>query len=98
MDQKIGHRDRTLRFAFIQSGWHADIVGQCRKGFMEELSDGTHDSASVDLYDVPGAFELPLLAKRLACLKTYDAIVGRRSSSMAASIATNSLHPRSCPA
>jgi 6,7-dimethyl-8-ribityllumazine synthase len=76
MDQTVGHLDRTLRFAFIQAGWHADIVGQCREGFMEELKGKAQDRASVDVFDVPGAFEIPLLAKRLGRLRTYDAIIG----------------------
>jgi len=76
VDQKVGHRGQTSRFAFIQAGWHADIVGQCREGFMQELRDRAHDGASVDVFDVPGAFEIPLVAKRLARLKAYAAIIG----------------------
>ena len=53
------------RFAFIKAKWHADIVDQALVGFQEFIPN-------VDVFDVPGAFELPLLAKRLA--PQYDAI------------------------
>lgn len=54
------------RFAFIKAKWHADIVDRAFDGFCELISD-------VDVFDVPGAFEMPLLAQRLA--PQYDAIV-----------------------
>ncbi|MEO9862961.1 MAG: 6,7-dimethyl-8-ribityllumazine synthase [Yoonia sp.] len=53
------------RFAFIKANWHADIVDQALVGFQELIPN-------VDVFDVPGAFEMPLLAKRLA--PQYDAI------------------------
>jgi 6,7-dimethyl-8-ribityllumazine synthase len=53
------------RFAFIKAKWHADIVDQALHGFREFIPN-------VDVFDVPGAFEMPLLAKRLAT--DYDAI------------------------
>ena len=53
------------RFAFIKAKWHADIVDQALVGFQEFIPN-------VDVFDVPGAFEMPLMAKRLAA--NYDAI------------------------
>ncbi|UWQ99446.1 6,7-dimethyl-8-ribityllumazine synthase [Rhodobacteraceae bacterium S2214] len=53
------------RFAFIKANWHADIVDQALVGFQELIPN-------VDVFDVPGAFEMPLLAKRLA--PQYDAV------------------------
>lgn len=47
------------RFAFIKARWHADIVDQALVGFQDLIPD-------VDVFDVPGAFEMPLLAQRLA--------------------------------
>lgn len=62
-----------LRFAFLKARWHAGIVDQAHAGFvarMEELAP----EARVDSYDVPGAFELPFLAQRLARTGCFDAI------------------------
>ena len=49
------------RYAFIKANWHADIVTQALEGFSSEIGD-----AEVHVYDVPGAFEIPLLARDLA--------------------------------
>ena len=57
------------RFAFVKARWHADIVDQAWAGFTELI-----DAAYVDVFDVPGAFEMPLLAQDLAQTGTYDAI------------------------
>lgn len=64
---------KALRFAFLKARWHADIVDRAYEGFLarlEEIAPG----AEVDAFDVPGAFELPLLAQRLAVTTRYDAI------------------------
>ena len=63
------------RIAFIQSGWHSDIVNQGRDAFLAELRRQGVARSSVDLLEVPGAFELPLLAKQLAQSGHYSAVV-----------------------
>jgi 6,7-dimethyl-8-ribityllumazine synthase len=73
---QYGLHNLAPRFAFIQTRWHADIVEQCRKGFTEEIARATDNQAVVDVFKVPGAFEIPLTAKRLSRLGVYDAIVG----------------------
>ncbi|RYE74691.1 MAG: 6,7-dimethyl-8-ribityllumazine synthase, partial [Oxalobacteraceae bacterium] len=55
-----------LRIAFIQAGWHRDIVDQCRLGFIAEMANLGHGAAGIDCYEVAGAFEIPLQAKLLA--------------------------------
>ncbi|EPX75673.1 6,7-dimethyl-8-ribityllumazine synthase [Salipiger mucosus] len=62
------------RIAFIRARWHADIVDRAHEGFVAEAAD-VLPGAEVDAYDVPGAFEMPLLAKRLAETGRYDAVV-----------------------
>ena len=58
------------RYAFIKAGWHADIVDQALVGFLQEIP-----KQSVDIFDVPGAFEMPLLAQELAGSGRYGAII-----------------------
>ncbi len=41
------------RYAFVKAGWHADVVDKALQGFLELVP-----SDDVDVYDVPGAFEL----------------------------------------
>ncbi|MEM7525263.1 MAG: 6,7-dimethyl-8-ribityllumazine synthase [Pseudomonadota bacterium] len=74
MDQST--ETRTLRFAFIQARWHDRIVDQSRRGFVDELARRTNKAAVTDVFDVPGAFEIPLTAQRLAKSGLYDGIVG----------------------
>ncbi|TEA78959.1 6,7-dimethyl-8-ribityllumazine synthase [Allopusillimonas ginsengisoli] len=63
------------RIAFIQSGWHHDIVDQCRQAFIAEISVLGHAESDIDFFDVAGAFELPLHAKMLARSGKYAAVV-----------------------
>src|SRR5262245_60424814 len=63
------------RVAFIQSCWHKDIVDQCRASFVAGLAKLGRQDVAVDLFEVPGAFEIPLQAKLLAQSGRYVAIV-----------------------
>lgn len=63
------------RFAFIQSHWHHDIVDQGRNAFLAEMGRRGVPRDAVDLFEVPGAFEIPLHAKKLARSGNYAAIV-----------------------
>ncbi len=57
------------RFAFIKARWHRDIVDQALVGFQELIP-----AEQIDIFDVPGAFEMPLLAQKLAQAGRYGAI------------------------
>jgi len=63
------------RVAFIQSAHHRDIVEACRLAFVEEV--GAHGIAQnqVGLFEVPGAYEIPLHAQLLAKTGRFTAIV-----------------------
>ena len=65
---------KSPKFAFIKARWHAEIVDQAHAGFEQRLGELDTDAA-LDCYDVPGAFEMPLLAKRLAETGRYDAVI-----------------------
>lgn len=65
---------KSLKIAFIKARWHADIVDQALVGFKQRMSELGLDG-DVRPFDVPGAFEMPLLAQKLAKTGDYDAIV-----------------------
>ncbi len=65
---------KTTRIAFIKARWHADIVDRAHDGFLAAASR-LLPGATVDAFDVPGAFEMPLLAKKLGQTGRYDAVV-----------------------
>jgi 6,7-dimethyl-8-ribityllumazine synthase len=62
------------RIAAISASWHSAIVHRARDAFLSELQRHGRDADEVDLIDVPGAFEIPLLARRLALTGRYEAI------------------------
>lgn len=74
MSQAVNHQE-SRRIAFIQASWHADIVGQARNAFLAEIDRLGHSSTDVDVFDVAGAFELPLHAKLLGASGRYAAVV-----------------------
>lgn len=57
------------RYAFVKAGWHADIVDRALDGFLELIPP-----TQVDVFDVPGAFELPLFSRDLAATGRYAAV------------------------
>jgi 6,7-dimethyl-8-ribityllumazine synthase len=57
------------RYAFIKAQWHADIVDRAYDGFCELIP-----ASQIDVFDVPGAFEMPLVAKDVAESGRYAAI------------------------
>ena len=60
----------------MQASWHADIVRQGHAGFVAECARlWPGDAPTIDVHDVPGAFEIPLLAQDLARRGGVDAIV-----------------------
>jgi len=63
------------RFCFIQAGWHTDIVNQGRDAFLAEMTRQGVLREDIDLFEVPGAFEIPLHAQQLARSGRYAAIV-----------------------
>jgi 6,7-dimethyl-8-ribityllumazine synthase len=66
---------RAARVAFIQAGWHGEIVDQARQGFAEEMTRLAFPGEIIDRFQVPGAFEIPLHAQMLARTGRYAAIV-----------------------
>ncbi|MET0315686.1 MAG: 6,7-dimethyl-8-ribityllumazine synthase [Rhodococcus fascians] len=63
------------RIAFVQARWHRNIVDRARDGFTEKMLALGYPRDDLEFFEVPGAFEIPLSAKRLATSGGYDAIV-----------------------
>jgi 6,7-dimethyl-8-ribityllumazine synthase len=64
-----------FRVAIVSSRWHRDIVANATAAIRTELGRTYEPPGKVDHYEVPGAFEIPLHAKRLAASGAYDAII-----------------------
>ena len=66
---------KPQRVAFVQSAWHRDVIEECRIAFLEEIEARNIARAQIDLFEVPGSFEIPLHAQLLAKTRRYTAIV-----------------------
>ncbi len=63
------------RIAFVQANWHKEIVDQGRESFLESFESQGGNRDRVDVFDVPGSYEIPLQAKLLAKSGDYAAII-----------------------
>ena len=66
---------RPPRVAVICSSWHSDIVDRCKESLLAEFERNALPASHVDVFQVPGAFEIPLHAQTLARTGRYQAIV-----------------------
>lgn len=64
-----------LRFALIVSRFNDFIVGRLQDGAIDALVRHGADEKNIDIIKVPGAFEIPLIAKKAAKSGTYDAVI-----------------------
>ena len=68
--------DQGGKYAILVSRWNDMITGRLLDGAMDSLSrHGSNVAENVDIIWAPGAYELPLVAKRLALTQKYDAII-----------------------
>lgn len=66
---------KPQRVAFVQSAWHRDVVTECREAFLAEIEARHIARAQIDVFEVPGSFEIPLHVQLLAKTRRYTAIV-----------------------
>ncbi|HEY7784202.1 MAG TPA: 6,7-dimethyl-8-ribityllumazine synthase [Pyrinomonadaceae bacterium] len=64
-----------FRFAIIASRWNDFISSRLVDGANDALERLGADEKAVELYRVPGSFEIPLLALKLASSKRFDAVI-----------------------
>lgn len=65
---------KPLNIAYVKANWHAPIVNQTQVGFEAELNDAGREYALTEVV-VPGALEMPMVAKKLANTGKYDCVV-----------------------
>jgi len=64
-----------LRFGVVVSRFNSFITERLLQGALDALERSGAVSKDVDVVHVPGSFELPLTAKKLAGTGRYDAII-----------------------
>lgn len=63
------------RIAVISASWHTEVVYQARDSAQAELQAQGVPAANIQHFSVPGAFEIPLLAKKLVDSGRFDAVI-----------------------
>ena len=66
---------KTGRYAIVATRWNAQVVDRLREGAIDTLVRHGVDPKQVSVVMAPGAFELPLVAQRVAASEKFDAII-----------------------
>src|SRR5205085_1774253 len=77
--QPVTHQGRLsaggFRFALVSSRWNDFLTARLVEGALDALERLGADEGAVEHFRVPGSFEIPLLAHRLAASGRFDAVV-----------------------
>ena len=65
----------TARFAIVVARFNEFIVDSLQQGALQTLMRHGVPQSNLSIFKVPGAFELPLVARRIARQREYDAII-----------------------
>ena len=66
---------RELKFAIVAARFNDFVVEPLLQGALEALRRHGAADQQIDIVRVPGAFEIPLILRKLAVSRRYDAIV-----------------------
>jgi 6,7-dimethyl-8-ribityllumazine synthase len=64
-----------LKFGIVVGRFNEFIGGKLLEGAIDGLTRHGVKQEDIEVSWVPGAFEIPLIAQKMACLKKYDAII-----------------------
>jgi 6,7-dimethyl-8-ribityllumazine synthase len=71
-----GHlKAEGFRFALVASRWNDFLTSRLVEGALDALERLGAEEKAVALFKVPGSFEIPLLARKLAASGKYDAVI-----------------------
>ena len=77
--EPVTHQGRLsaggFRFALVSSRWNDFLTGRLVEGALDALERLGADEGSVEHFRVPGSFEIPLVAHKLAQSGRFDAVV-----------------------
>ncbi|MGI8788564.1 MAG: 6,7-dimethyl-8-ribityllumazine synthase [Pyrinomonadaceae bacterium] len=64
-----------FRFAIIVARWNDFLTSKLTEGATDALERLGADETAVEIFKVPGAFELPLTAQKVAASGRFDAVI-----------------------
>ena len=72
---KNSNEATSLKIAIVSSCWHKPIVDNAVQSARTHLIENGVDGSYIECFELPGAFELPLYAMKLAKSGRYDAVI-----------------------
>ena len=77
--QPVTHQGRLnaegFRFAIVASRWNDFLTARLLEGALDALERLGADEKAVEIFKVPGSFEIPLMARRCAQTSKWDAVI-----------------------
>lgn len=77
--QPVVHQGRLtaegFRFAVVASRWNDFLTARLVEGALDALERLGVDDKSVEVFKVPGSWEIPLMAHKLAASGRWDAVI-----------------------
>jgi len=64
-----------MTFAIVVSRWNDEFTSKLAAAAVEALRQAGADGDSIDIFHVPGSFELPVAALKAAKAGNYDAVI-----------------------
>ena len=65
----------SFRFAIVVSRWNGELTSRLEAGSVDALTKAGARKDAIEIFRVPGAFELPLAASRAAETGQFDAVI-----------------------
>jgi len=66
---------KGMKFGIVASRFNDFICGRLIEGAIDAMTRAGADEKDIQIYKVPGAFELPVIAKKLAKSARFDAVI-----------------------
>ena len=66
---------KDFRFAIVASRWNDSFVSRLIEGALDALGELSADAKAIEVFRVPGAFEIPLCALKAAGSGKFDAVI-----------------------
>jgi len=66
---------RGMKFGIVVSRFNGAVTERLLEGALEALKVNGGEEKNIDVVRVPGAFEIPLVAKKFAASGKYDALI-----------------------
>jgi 6,7-dimethyl-8-ribityllumazine synthase len=66
---------RGMKFGIVVSRFNSAVTERLLEGALEALKAHGGEEKNIDVVRVPGAFEIPLLTKKMASSGKYDALI-----------------------